>query len=110
MPDLQKNLISLWPLDAKGCWCSSYGGVLNVSEGAILKGETFRGLYRLVGNVKMGGDAGRTSISELSKRQVAGRKQVTLFLWLKVAMTLARIELGKAVDVDFYQGGDCGER
>jgi len=53
VPGLKRNLISLGPLDAKGYRCSSQGGVLNVSNGAmvVLKGEISRGLYQLIGNL-----------------------------------------------------------
>ena len=66
-------------MDAKGYRYSSQGGVLNVSKGAmvVLKGEISGGLYKLVGNVQMGGVAGRTTASDSSKRQVARMKRVT---------------------------------
>ena len=43
----------------------------------VLKRKMFRGLYRLVRNVQMGGAIGRTAISDSSGRQVARRKWVT---------------------------------
>jgi len=66
-------------LDGKGYQYSSQGGVWNVSKGdvVVLKGEMSRGLYRLVGNVQMGGAVGRTTASNSSERQVARRMRVT---------------------------------
>jgi len=49
----------------------------------VLKGEISKGLYRLVGNVQTGGAAGSATISDSSRRQVAGRKRVTLASWTK---------------------------
>ena len=43
----------------------------------VLKGEMFRGLYRLVGNVQIDGAAGTATTSDSSRRQVARRKRVT---------------------------------
>jgi len=53
VPGLKINLISLGTSDAKGFRYSYRGGVLNISQGAMvfLKGEMSRGLYRLVRNM-----------------------------------------------------------
>jgi len=43
----------------------------------VLKGEMFKGLCRLVGNVQMGGATRGATISDSSRRHIARRKQVT---------------------------------
>jgi len=66
VPGLKRNLIFLGPLDSKGYWYSSQGGVLSIFKGArvVLKGEMSRGLYRLVRDVQIGEAAGTTTTSD----------------------------------------------
>jgi len=66
---LKRNLISLGALDARGDWFSYQGEALKVSKGAmvVLKAEMPEGLYKLVGNVQMGGTTRGATTSDSSR-------------------------------------------
>ena len=78
-------------LDARGYLYSSQGRALKVSKGAVLvlKGEMSKGLYRLVGNMQMGGATKEATTIDSRKRHAARRKRVTFVFRSKVAVTLA---------------------
>ena len=57
--DFRKNLISLGVLDDLGYSYSSKGGVMEITKGTslIMKGREVNQLYRLIGNIFVGGAA-----------------------------------------------------
>ena len=59
VPDLKKNLISLSTLKSLGCKCTSEGGVLKISHGAlvIMKAHRSGTLYTLLGSTVTGAAA-----------------------------------------------------
>ncbi|GFS36514.1 hypothetical protein Acr_00g0046430 [Actinidia rufa] len=76
VPNLQKNLISIGMLDAKGCRFDASGGILRVFKGnkEMLWGKKTRWLYRLEGNVQTGGATVRHGSSGISEKSGQGKQ------------------------------------
>ncbi|GFZ11293.1 heat shock protein 18.2 [Actinidia rufa] len=76
VPNLRKNLISIGMLDAKGCSFDASRGILRVSKGnkEMLWGKKTRGLYRLEGNVQIGGATIRHGSSGISEKNGQGKQ------------------------------------
>ncbi|GFY93939.1 hypothetical protein Acr_09g0003850 [Actinidia rufa] len=78
VPNLRKNLISIGMLDSKGCSFEASGGILRVSKGnkKMLWEKKTGGLYRLEGNVQIGGATVRHGSSGISEK--SGQKKQPL--------------------------------
>ncbi|GFS40774.1 hypothetical protein Acr_00g0070470 [Actinidia rufa] len=95
VPNLRKNLISIGILDSKGCSFDASGGILRVSKGnkKMLWGKKTRGLYRLEGNVQIGGATVRHRSSGISEKNGQGKQP----LHKKVRKASAGVPRGSGV-------------
>ncbi|GFZ18508.1 phytochrome and flowering time regulatory protein [Actinidia rufa] len=75
VPNLRKNLISIWMLDSKGCSFDASGGILRVfkENKEMLWGKKTGGLYRLEGSVQTGRATVRHGSSDISEKNGQGK-------------------------------------